>query len=359
MEQKGRRGNCLFQVRRHYPLSSANRIHFRKSSFSDRAVRNQKMSKEIGLSKLSMTMNTINVDEVREVWAHSFAEELTLMEHVISEVEGKIVIAVDTEFPGFKCNELVDSTDSRSERAYQKGIKFDFDEYARTCYTVNAYDVLQVGFSIGNDQGRMYGTWQFFFMYRLESGNYDPSALRVLSHMPFSRMETDGIRHEVFSVRFSQSPILRNTHISWATYHGQYDVTFLVKTIEMTSLPESKYSFDRKLLTYFPNVYDVKLITRTDPRARQCTAYPQSRGLKIIAARTGCTRVIGDFHSAGPDAYVTLNVFIFMNRDLFSRFDIRMYNGAIFFHDGDKGHFWPGSKYFFPSMITWRESMCL
>jgi CCR4-NOT transcription complex subunit 7/8 len=56
------------------------------------------------------------------------------------------------------------------------------------------------------------------------------------------------------------SGLVLNDDIKWISFHSRYDFAYLLKTLTCSELPMDEQGFLDLLCTYFPCIYDVKVI---------------------------------------------------------------------------------------------------
>ncbi|XP_073109440.1 probable CCR4-associated factor 1 homolog 9 [Elaeis guineensis] len=170
--------------------------------------------------------------EVRAVWRQNIVEELTLMLELVGRYR---FIAMDTEFPGFL----------RSTPRYAS----EEERYRDLKSNVDSMKVIQLGITLFDEQGNMpfprCCCWQFNF------SDFDPvkdahseASLELLkrSGIDFDKMRSQGVEANLCSIMLQQ--VLRSCHgIRWITFHGLYDVAYLLKLLTGAPLPDTLHGF--------------------------------------------------------------------------------------------------------------------
>jgi CCR4-NOT transcription complex subunit 7/8 len=88
----------------------------------------------------------------------------------------------------------------------------------------------------------------------------DSIDLLKASGIDFERFEKYGIDIQYFGELLMMSGLVLNDEVKWMTFHSSYDFGYLVKTLTCTDLPSEEAVFMDILVTYFPCIYDVKVL---------------------------------------------------------------------------------------------------
>jgi CCR4-NOT transcription complex subunit 7/8 len=80
------------------------------------------------------------------------------------------------------------------------------------------------------------------------------------SGIDFAKFEELGIDVQVFGELMMMSGLVLNPDVKWVSFHSSYDFGYLVKTLTCCDLPLNEPAFMESLHTYFPCIYDVKVI---------------------------------------------------------------------------------------------------
>lgn len=220
---------------------------------------------------------------IREVWASNLEEEFLLISKLINKYP---YVGMDTEFPGFV-------TPSSNDAKYHS-----------QSINVNLTRIIQIGLTLGNGYGQLASpcTWQFNFKINLAEDLHTVESVSLLkvAGIDFDKFERDGIDVLDFAALLYSSGLVMNEKVTWISFHGGYDFSYLLKMLSGSPLPASEEEFFKSLKIYFPNFYDLKqVVLMTDGGAE---------GLQELANALGVTR-IGTQHQAGSDSYVTLMAF--------------------------------------------------
>ncbi len=89
----------------------------------------------------------------------------------------------------------------------------------------------------------------------------DSIELLKTSGIDFDKFEKFGIDIQYFGELMIMSGLVLNEEIKWISFHSSYDFGYLLKTLTCTDLPMDEPGFLDTLLTYFPSIYDVKVMS--------------------------------------------------------------------------------------------------
>ncbi|KAE9465139.1 hypothetical protein C3L33_02953, partial [Rhododendron williamsianum] len=153
--------------------------------------------------------------QIRDIWMSNFRNE---MARIDSRLGTYNMIAFDMEFPGF----LRNTPREASEEARYRDLKFNVDRLKP----------IQLGLTVFNNEGRIGGSWQVNF--------------------------------NDFDVTNDLQEILANHGvIKWVTFHGLYDLGYLLRMLTQTYTPDSVVEFAKKVGEVLGSVYDVKFMANT------------------------------------------------------------------------------------------------
>ncbi|EOA25346.1 hypothetical protein CARUB_v10018669mg [Capsella rubella] len=199
-------------------------------------------------------------------------------------------IAFDTEFPG--C--LRDT----SKNAH------DEQRYIDMSYSVDRTKLIQLGLTLFDNNGRVGGTWEINFSdFDETQDERNDNSIEFLKRngLDLKKIREHGIGIEgFFSDLFW---ILKQTrNITWVTFHGSYDIAYLLKCFTGEALPESQSRFAKAVARILGSVYDLKAM------AGRFEGFSNRLGLESLARELGLNRV-GIAHHAGSDSELTARVF--------------------------------------------------
>ena len=198
--------------------------------------------------------------------------------------QGYTFVALDTEFPG--------CTAEGSYRNYT---------YANVQKNVTVTSLIQVAFSLYDAHGRKppgISTFSFHFKWNTAMRhNPESIAMLVESGVDFDRCARYGIDAHVFRQLMIDYGMLCNPSVGYITYHGSFDMAYLVRLASMTPLPASDHMFRQMLAVYFPVCVDLKSV-----------ASHHHGGLESLSASLKVQRT-GSKHNAGSDAVLTGDAF--------------------------------------------------
>ncbi|KAF2287523.1 hypothetical protein GH714_001120 [Hevea brasiliensis] len=169
------------------------------------------------------------------------------------------VVSMDSEFPGF-----LRKTPRRSD---------ELSAFADMKFNVDNMKIIQLGITLSDENGIIAGTWEFNFKFLIETEVfYDPKSIEFLkeSGIDFEELRINGIDQLFFSNMFTHV-LSRHRDLKWLTFHGLYDLAYMVKLVTKKPLPGEL-------------------------------------GLEKLAKILGVKRV-GGSHQAGSDSLLTARVF--------------------------------------------------
>ena len=139
--------------------------------------------------------------------------------------------------------------------------------YETVAQNVNMLNIIQLGLTFYNEKGERpypHSTWQFNFKFSLKDDMYAPDSIQLLltSGFDFTNFSKNGIDHRRFAEIITMSGLVLNDDIRWICFHGAYDFAYLLKTLTDRPLPQNEKEFFKNLETFFPFVYDLKVLLR-------------------------------------------------------------------------------------------------
>ena len=224
---------------------------------------------------------------IKEVYEDNFIEEINKITTLIEDDYN--VIGMDTEFPGTVYN-LKNYT---KKNIYYETIRMN----------INSLKLIQVGISLRNKKGEYY-TWQFNLKFDISKDIYSPKSIELLTNagINFENLKKKGIDSQIFAQYLMTSGLVLNPDIIWISFQGSYDFGYLLRLLLNRPLPERENRFINFLNLYFPNYYDIRILSK-DICCLQ-------GGLNKIANRLKIDRGTGEAHQAGSDSYITIEVFM-------------------------------------------------
>ncbi|XP_072970854.1 probable CCR4-associated factor 1 homolog 7 [Typha angustifolia] len=235
--------------------------------------------------------------EIREVWADNLEEEFAVIRSIVEDYP---FVAMDTEFPGVAIRPL---------DVYKTMADLN---YHTVRANVDLLHLIQIGFAFSTSSGELPCSpssgrpciWQFNFR------EFDPDAdvsapdsldLLIKSGLDFAKNRERGVDALRFAELLMSSGVVLNNDVVWVTFHSAYDFGYLLKVLTCRKLPDTSDGFFELMRVFFPNVYDIKHLTKFCSDAL-------FGGLSYIAEILGVERV-GISHQAGSDSLVTLECF--------------------------------------------------
>lgn len=204
------------------------------------------------------------------------------------------MIAFDMEFPGF----LRNTPREASEEARYRDLKFNVDRLKP----------IQLGLTVFNNEGRIGGSWQFNFNdFDVTNDLQVGASIQLLrsNGINLEKNRLEGVDSRLFAFRLKE--ILANHGvIKWVTFHGLYDLGYLLRMLTQTYTPDSVVEFAKKVGEVLGSVYDVKFM------AKYCNGLMDGLlGLEKLSKILMVERV-GAAHQAGSDSLLTARVFLKM-----------------------------------------------
>lgn len=208
--------------------------------------------------------------------------------------------------------------------------------------TVDLVDCIQIGLSFADSSGRRPAypnAFQFNFTFNHNTDVLLDSVIDsyLSCGFDFTRAETDGVDMADFGEILLNSGLLMNSNIYWITYHGCYELAYLLKALSGSVLPTCLDEFNKCLYDYFVSCYDVKCMLQTvwddhnafasgnSPSLREAC---QSLGLKDLVAylMNGDMSIRGGLNGVLVSACFFNTLKIHFN----NKMDDSIYNGRLF-----------------------------
>ncbi|KAL0770961.1 hypothetical protein Bca101_036112 [Brassica carinata] len=253
--------------------------------------------------------------QIREVWSDNLEAEMALIREVVDDFP---YVSMDTEFPGIVFRPL-------------ENIKTITEYHYKTLRTnVNLMKMIQLGLTFSNESGNLptcgsdkYCTWQFNFCdFDPVCSISNPESIKLLrdSGIDFKKNYEKGVHSKRFAELLLTSGVLLNENVHWVTFHGVYDLAYLLKVLIIQDLPEKPKGFDELIRLYFPRFCDIKHLMKF------CNGL--SGGLNKLAELLGVER-LGISHQAGSDSLLTSRIFMIL-QDSFFNGSVEKYSGVLF-----------------------------
>lgn len=222
----------------------------------------------------------------REVWQDNLECELNCMSRMAA-THGDY-ISIDTEFPGFLYNT------PRHVSVTQR--------YGDMKRNVDALKIVQLGLTFYNKAGESLGfSWQINFKeFNPSVDLHGTDAVEFLSRsgIDLEKNQICGVDATSFSKQLQEkliTPCCGKTN--WITFHGIYDLGYLVKLLTGLPLPNTFLEFSFLVEELLGYVYDIKHIMKF-------YGFDSRIGLVRLAKELGVYWE-GQAHQAGYDSMIT------------------------------------------------------
>ncbi|KAJ3687595.1 hypothetical protein LUZ61_016759 [Rhynchospora tenuis] len=237
---------------------------------------------------------------IRPVYEHNLEKEFAIIRKVATSYR---CIAIDTEFPG-----LVYRTVSHPRFLSPE------QRYALVKANVDSLKLIQLGLTLSNMDNGDAMTWEFNFRgFNPITDAQDPESVDFLKSngMDFLKNYTEGVDQERFAeLLWSSGLLTKFNDKTWITFHGTYDLAFLIKTISHDGLPDTMRKFLYRVTCYFGfDVFDVKHLSKS------CNGLYGS--LENVAKILKTERIAGHAHQAGSDSLLISDVYNKMRQIFF------------------------------------------
>ncbi|XP_010469633.1 PREDICTED: probable CCR4-associated factor 1 homolog 7 [Camelina sativa] len=234
--------------------------------------------------------------QIREVCRENLESEMCLIRAAVD----------DFPFVGMVCRPVVSDFPEIVLGTFNTLTEYNYETLKTNVN--NIVEMLQLGLTLSDENGNLptcetdkYCTWQFNIRNVAENNQ-------------------TGIDPEEFANLMMSSGTVLNESVHWVTFHGGYDVGYLLKLLTNQNLPETQSGFFEMISLYFPRVYDVKHLMKF------CNdAYGD---LNYLAELLDVERV-GISHQAGSDSLLTSCTFRKL-QEVFFIGSIEKYSGVLF-----------------------------
>ena len=159
--------------------------------------------------------------------------------------------------------------------------------------------IIQIGITLSDKDGNFpkdFSTWQFNFKFDVENDICTPESINLLetAGINFNKFLQRGICPSLFAEHMISSGLVLNDNVNWVTFHGIYDLAYLLKLLTNQKLPDNEELLMEDLDLYFNNYYDIRHIIKDLHWLRG--------SLTKLSSYFGIQRV-GSAHQAGSDIY--------------------------------------------------------
>ncbi|KAL7098987.1 hypothetical protein ACP275_09G053700 [Erythranthe tilingii] len=243
--------------------------------------------------------------EIVNVWPHNLMSEFSRIDSCVSLFP---YVSIDTEFPGIVYHHQINipkySMESLSPAEF----------YAVMKRNVDALKLIQLGLTLSSSDGRSHCSWEFNFRdFDSDRDLQNPESVSFLKRQGINILKNKqrGIESWVFVLLFWRVFGGPGKKLKWATFHGPYDLGFLIKILTGMELPESLDGFMMLVRGFFGDeVYDLKKVVRV---------FGLGGGLEGVARSLNLERVTGKRHQAGSDNLMIMRVFFELKESVSKR----------------------------------------
>ncbi|AEE77880.1 CCR4-associated factor 1-like protein [Arabidopsis thaliana] len=199
-------------------------------------------------------------------------------------------IAIDTEFPSTLRETTQHATDE--------------ERYMDMSFSVDRAKLIQLGLTLFDINGRIGGTWEINFSdFGVDDARNEKSIEFLRRNgLDLRKIREEGIRIEGFFSEMFWMLKKTRRNITWVTFHGSYDIAYLLKGFTGEALPVTSERFSKAVARVLGSVYDLKVM------AGRCEGLSSRLGLETLAHEFGLNRV-GTAHHAGSNNELTAMVF--------------------------------------------------
>lgn len=196
---------------------------------------------------------------IKEVWAHNLETEFLALRTFTNDPAAEVYIAVHQEIPGIV---------ARPVGTFKSLLDYHFQTLRLNLDLLNLIQLLlcitkrpRTDADLTTDALQPTVVWQFNFLYDLAREMYNEEHLAMLAQTSLVNLELhmqQGIPHLAFAELFIESGVLLDTSTNWISYHGGYDLGFLISLLANQNLPVEERDFLWWCDKYFPRFFDLK-----------------------------------------------------------------------------------------------------
>lgn len=239
---------------------------------------------------------------VKNVWKWNLEEQMSLLRDLVDRYK---YISIDCKFPGIVARPI-GAFKSTSQYHYQT---------LRT--NVDILQVIQIGLTFSDEFGNHpigVDTWQFNFKFNRNEDMCSSDGIELLrqSGLDFVKHANEGIDPFVFGGLMISSGLVLNDSMHWITFHSGYDLGYLLSLMLNKEVPVEERAFLKTLTLYFPNIWDVKYITKKFKLSNNSQLSDVAEDFQV---RLGVTNSSG-INQAGNDALLTKGCYFEIKRIL-------------------------------------------
>lgn len=214
--------------------------------------------------------------------------------------DGLKTIAFDFEFPGIYI----------TSKCQPQHIK-PFYEYTRK--NVDLLNPIQLGltfFNATDPHNSNYVTLEFEMRFDMEKDTHTKGSIKILTEagLDFERHKYHGIKINDLRRYLESTELFSDKDIMWVIFHGNFDLGYFLKILTNKKLPQNIEEFNAVKKTYFPCIYDIKMILINNRLVSKWSLSAIGTYFKIP--------MDGEVHQAGFDSKLTAKIFSLLHKKL-------------------------------------------
>lgn len=147
--------------------------------------------------------------------------------------------------------------------------------------------LIQVGITLADEHGNLaspISTWQFNVRFNLEKDASVSDSIELLKNagIDFEKMACYGIDSSVLAEYLITCNIVLNENIKWLTFHGAFDLAYLLKILLNDKLPASEAEFMKNMNIFFPYTYDIKYMVKDIENLKYVSLQKMGTDLEVL-----------------------------------------------------------------------------
>ena len=190
---------------------------------------------------------------------------------------------------------------------------------------VDNLKIIQIGLTLSDKDGNLpngISTWQFNFKFDVKKDQSSTESINLLENagINFPEFLQRGICPSNFAESLISSGLVLNENVNWLTFHGIYDLAYLLNLLTNQNLPDNEELFYSDLNLYFHNFYDIRHIIKEINWLRG--------SLSKLSSYFDIQRV-GSAHQAGSDSLVTSKLYFKIIEQFSDNIDLKSVKNSV------------------------------